>query len=196
MVLLHEDLLIESSEKPGCLAPSSVTHMQNTVSNFFSNCSEILSSNDFKSLNAAIDKACHLNHLRYSTKILKLSLLLFTFCLFRLLAFPLHLEGDEKTTSTAFSISGYLEASNFELSECLYDPNKRIVEHIPIITCSDIVPVNLENFTAKPSLKLIFKHLQKTTENLFKSGPKTDLLWVEPHHRPIKINDIFQLFVE
>jgi autophagy-related protein 2 len=159
VVLLHEDLLIESSEKPGCLAPSSVTHMQNTVSNFFSNCSEILSSNDFKSLNAAIDKACHLNHLR-------------------LLAFPLHLEGDEKTTSTAFSISGYLEASNFELSECLYDPNKRIVEHIPIITCSDIVPVNLENFTAKPSLKLIFKHLQKTTENLFKSGPKTDLFFL------------------
>lgn len=93
-----------------------------------------------------------------------------------MLASPVHLEGDEKTTSSAFSISGYLEATNFELSECLYQTNSDNIEHVPLITFSEIKSTQIENpVTAKPSLKLIFKHLEKTTKNS-KTGPKTDLL--------------------
>lgn len=97
---------------------------------------------------------------------------------FRLLASPLHLEGDEKTTSTAFSISGYLEATNLELNECLYQSTSDSVEHVPLLTFSEIKSNQIGSpVTAKPSLKLIFKHLDRATKSsLNKTGPKTDLL--------------------
>ncbi|XP_063919299.1 autophagy-related protein 2 homolog B isoform X2 [Zophobas morio] len=158
VVLLHEDLLTESLGAKTSLVPSSVKQMQATVSKFFDKSSAVFLAKDFKAANAALDDACQLNHLR-------------------LLASPLHLEGDEKTTSTAFSISGHLEATSLELSECLYQ-NSDSIQHVPLLTFSDIKSAQFESpaATAKPSLKLIFKHLEKTTKSS-KTGPKTDLLF-------------------
>ncbi|RZC41089.1 autophagy-related protein 2 A -like protein, partial [Asbolus verrucosus] len=160
VVLLHEDLLTESLGDKCGLVASSVKQMQSTVHDFFKNSSEVFLSKDLKSINATLDKGCQLNHIR-------------------LLGAPLHLEADEKTTSTAFSISGYLEASKLELTECLYQTNDANVEHVPLITFSDVKPVQFESpVTAKPSLKLIFKHLEKNAKSsLNKAGPKTDLLF-------------------
>ncbi|KYB26228.1 Autophagy-related protein 2 homolog B-like Protein [Tribolium castaneum] len=160
VLLLHEDLLTESLGAKCCLVASSVKQMQATVAKFFTNSLLVFSAKDFKSLNVALDQACQLNHLR-------------------LLASPLHLEGDEKTTSSAFSVTGYLEATNLELSECLYQSNNDNVEHVPLITFSEVKPNQFESpVTAKPSLKLMFKYLVKTTKNSAKAGPKTDFSFV------------------
>ncbi|XP_044263557.1 autophagy-related protein 2 homolog A isoform X3 [Tribolium madens] len=159
VLLLHEDLLTESLGAKCSLVASSVKQMQDTVAKFFTNSVSVFSAKDFNSLNVALDHACQLNHLR-------------------LLASPLHLEGDEKTTSSAFSVTGYLEATNLELSECLFQSNNDNVEHVPLITFSDVKPNQFGSpVTAKPSLKLMFKYLVKTTKNsLTKGGPKTEFM--------------------
>lgn len=88
------------------------------------------------------------------------------------------MEADERTTSTAISISGYLESTTFDLSEYLYDTNK--VEQIPLLTFQDLSTskntTQLDNCAPiKSSVKLGFKHIARTPSNFRKSGPKTDL---------------------
>lgn len=64
VILLHEDLLTESLGAKCSLVASSVKQMQATVGKFFTNALSVFAAKDFKSVNAALDKACHLNHLR------------------------------------------------------------------------------------------------------------------------------------
>lgn len=79
MVLLHEDLLTESLATENYLVASSVKQMQAVVVEFFKKSFSVFSARDFKTINMALDKACHLNHLRYF-------LFIITFLLFYIIA--------------------------------------------------------------------------------------------------------------
>lgn len=105
------------------------------------------------------------------------------------------MEADERTTSSAVSISGYLESTNFELSEYLYDTNK--VEQIPLLTFQDSSTskntAQLDSCAPiKSCVKLDFKHIARTPSNLRKSGPKTDLTYKFNTH---VLNVIFFILV-
>lgn len=89
----------------------------------------------------------------------------------------MQIEGDEKTTLTAFSISGHLTAAKLELLECIYHLNDK-TEYVPLLVFNDLKQETLSNpITAKPSFKLSFKHVERTSKNMSRRniGPKTDI---------------------
>lgn len=97
----------------------------------------------------------------------------------RLLAAPIQIEGDEKTTSTSNSISGTLTAARLELLECLWSEGQGTVEYVQLLTFNEETPA-AGAIGAKPCLKVCFKH----SERAVKTGrqkityPKTDLSYV------------------
>ncbi|KAK5648479.1 hypothetical protein RI129_003371 [Pyrocoelia pectoralis] len=160
LVILHEDILTLCADQDQMLLPSSVRQMQNTSELFFGNLG-IFGNKDFESAKSQFEKACILNHLR-------------------LLAAPLHIEANETTTLSAFSISGKLTAAKLELLECLNYGKGEPVEYINLL-CFNENSGSLAGgpFSSKPSLKLAFKHVQKTTKTAISrlaSVPKTDLI--------------------
>lgn len=88
----------------------------------------------------------------------------------RLLAARIHIEGDETTTSSAFSIGGKLTVARMELLECLTENDS--TEYVPLLTFS----TDQQNFATNPSLKLNFKHIERTGKNGSRrvSKPKTE----------------------
>lgn len=68
IVMLHEDLLIQSAEGNQVLGLSSVQQMQQIVSNFFTqlefNTVAVHEDKDFEKTRKVFGKACTLNHLR------------------------------------------------------------------------------------------------------------------------------------
>ncbi|XP_066263102.1 autophagy-related protein 2 homolog B [Euwallacea similis] len=153
VILLHEDLLVQSSSNEKAL----VWQMQSLAEKFFNgiDMSTFIGvvSEGFENVHKAFEKACNLNHLK-------------------LLASPLKLEGNETTTSSAFSIAGSLTASKFELSECLYSGG---FKHIPIIKFKSPQSANIPS-TARANLGLKFKHVQRAGKSLGrKGGPKTEV---------------------
>lgn len=87
---------------------------------------------------------------------------------------PLKLEGNETTTSSAFSISGDLTASKLELSECLYNNGFKL---IPIVSFPSPQNAHAPS-TAKANMAFKFKHVQRTGKHAHtgkRSGPKTEL---------------------
>ncbi|CAG2056493.1 unnamed protein product [Timema podura] len=107
LVLLHEDILTLCVETDGSsLARSSVQQMKSVAQHFFSEIGLFAVSGydnkDFIEGKKIFERACQLNHIR-------------------LLAAPVIIEGNEKTTSLASSISGRVTAASLELLECLVD---------------------------------------------------------------------------
>nr|CAD7441323.1 unnamed protein product [Timema bartmani] len=107
LVLLHEDILTLCVETDGSsLARSSVQQMKSVAQHFFSEIGLFAVSGydnkDFIEGKKVFERACQLNHIR-------------------LLAAPVIIEGNEKTTSLASSISGRVTAASLELLECLVD---------------------------------------------------------------------------
>ncbi|CAG9820878.1 unnamed protein product [Phaedon cochleariae] len=163
LILLHEDLLIQPVESGQLLVSSSVHQMQQTVEKFFSNLGHFVltayGNKDFENAKDIFNKACSLNHLR-------------------LLAAPIQIEGDEKTTNSAFSVSGHLTASKLEVFECLYNTPECAVEIISILKFIENNSINMANLgSVKPSLKVNFKHVEKTSKHATRrnAGPKTDI---------------------
>ncbi|KAG5882217.1 hypothetical protein JTB14_024728 [Gonioctena quinquepunctata] len=157
LVLLHEDLLIQPVESDQILVLSSVQQMQQTSHEFFDNLGHFVltayGNKDFDNAKEVFNKACSLNHLR-------------------LLAAPLQIEGDEKTTNSAFSITGQLTAAKLELYECLFGSEDGI-ETAPLLQFADTP----QTANLKPSLKLSFKHVEKRSKNITRknNGPRTDI---------------------
>ncbi|KAJ8968662.1 hypothetical protein NQ314_002185, partial [Rhamnusium bicolor] len=81
--------------------------------------------------------------------------------------------------SLAFSINGQLTAAKLEVLECLYATPEGPVEYVPLLTFTDTSSVQMTSpTTAKPNLKLCFKHVEKTVKNGSSRrtyGPKTDV---------------------
>ncbi|XP_025831922.1 autophagy-related protein 2 homolog B isoform X2 [Agrilus planipennis] len=144
MVLLHEDILALPVGVDQILAPSSVQQMQNTAESFFRNLGLFAingyGNKDFQNAKGTFEKACKFNHLR-------------------IIAAPIQIEGDEKTTLSTFSISGKLIVAKLEFLECLYE--KDDVEYVPLLqfNCTESPSVNP---ILKPCLKIIFKHVEKS----------------------------------
>lgn len=69
-ILLHEDLLVKLADSDHILAPPSVHQMQQTVDHFFSSLGQVVitayGNKDFENAKATFEKACRLNHLRYT----------------------------------------------------------------------------------------------------------------------------------
>lgn len=152
VILLHEDILTHQTDNEKVL----VKQMQNTVETFFKNINAniftSLSHQGFDQIHKLFDEACNLSHLR-------------------LLSSPLHIEADEKTTSTAFSITGHLTANKFDLLECLHNSEK--VTYVPIVNfnrAGSSLPSSV-----KSNVKLKFKHVQRSNPNSRSHGPKSDL---------------------
>ncbi|XP_060533459.1 autophagy-related protein 2 homolog B isoform X2 [Cylas formicarius] len=156
VVLLHEDILSVSTDSKQVL----VRQMQKTVEKFFNNIDYTTFSGyvgkDFNEMNSSFGKACRLSHLR-------------------LLAAPIQVEADEKTTNSSFSISGQMTAAKVQLLECLYNCEK--VKYIPLIDFELSPNVSGSPNVTKPSIKLRFKHVQRTGKSMLskKCGPRTDL---------------------
>ncbi|KAB0799030.1 hypothetical protein PPYR_06910 [Photinus pyralis] len=165
LVILHEDILTLCADQDQMLLPSSIRQMQNTSEQFFGNLG-IFGNKDFESAKVQFEKACSLNHLR-------------------LLAAPLHIEVNETTTLSAFAISGKLTAAKLELLECLNYGKGERVEYINLL-CFNESSGSLAGgpLSSKPSLKLAFKHVEKTAKTAISrlsSVPKTDLtITLEP----------------
>lgn len=162
-ILLHEDLLVKLADSDHILAPPSVHQMQQTVDHFFSNLGQVVitayGNKDFENSKATFEKACRLNHLR-------------------LLAAPVQIEGDEKTTLSAFSITAQIITAKMELLECLYAAPEGPVEYVPLLTFEDASSVTASPVAAKPSFKMNFKHIEKTVKkggSRRNSGPRTDI---------------------
>lgn len=98
---------------------------------------------------------------------------------FRLLAAPVQIEGDEKTTLSAFSITAQIVAAKMELLECLYSAPEGPVEYVPLLTFEDNSAVQTASpITAKANFKMNFKHIEKTGKRSGlrrNSGPRTDI---------------------
>ncbi|KAF5283909.1 hypothetical protein FQA39_LY04729 [Lamprigera yunnana] len=163
LVILHEDILTLSADHDQMLLTSSVWQMQNTSESFFSNLG-IFGNKDFESAKSQFEKACSLNHLR-------------------LLAAPVHIEGNETTTLSAFSVSGKLTIAKLELLECLNYGKGESIEYINLMSFNENSG-SLGGVATKPSLKLAFKHIEKAAKTVISrlaSVPKTDLtITLEP----------------
>ncbi|KAF5280262.1 hypothetical protein FQR65_LT03070 [Abscondita terminalis] len=163
LVLLHEDILTLSADQEQMLLTSSVRQMQNTSESFFNNIG-IFGNKDFEIVKIQFEKACSLNHLR-------------------LLAAPLNIEGNETTTLSAFSVSGKLTIAKLELLECLNDGKDDSVEYINLFNFKEGSGA-LGGIVTKPSLKLAFKHVERSTKTTVSRQtcvPKTDItITLEP----------------
>ncbi|CAG9834337.1 unnamed protein product [Diabrotica balteata] len=160
VILLLEDLLFQPVERDQILAPSSVQKMQQVVDDFFGKLGQFsfaaYGNKDFENAREAFNNACSRNNLK-------------------LLAAPVQIEGDEKTTSSAFSISGQLTAAKLELYECLYNTATSRIDSIPLISFTENSSLQNATMGAKPSFKLAFKHVEKTKNSIRRSGPKSDI---------------------
>ncbi|KAJ8924233.1 hypothetical protein NQ315_007024 [Exocentrus adspersus] len=161
LVLLQEDILVKPVDSDHILAASSVHQMQQTAQHFFDNIGQVVITaygvKGFETTKPAFENACSLNHLR-------------------LLAAPIQIEGDEKTTLSAFSITAQIVAAKMELLECLYSIPEGPVEYVPLLTFED--PAQTASpITAKPSFKMNFKHIEKTAKRCSRRscGPRTDI---------------------
>lgn len=106
-------------------------------------------------------------------------ILVFIVFSFRILAARLHIEGNETTVSTAFSISGKLTVAKMEILECLNTGKTETMEYGTLLSfMSDSSSKTDSPVTANPNLKLVFKHVEKTSKRglLRRSSiPKTDI---------------------
>lgn len=95
----------------------------------------------------------------------------------RILAAPIQMEGDETTTSSAFSLTGSLTAAQLEILECLHQNQDGKVEYVPLLTFTDVgMPGN--PILSKPCFKLSLSHIDQSVRTgaaVKKSSTKTDL---------------------
>lgn len=162
VILLLEDVLFQPVEKNQILAPSSVQKMQQVVDDFFGKLGHFsfaaYGNKDFEEAGEVFNKACCRSHLK-------------------LLAAPVQIEGDEKTTSSAFSITSQLSAAKLEIHECMYNSNDNTIETVPLLVfLENTSPQNVNLMSVKPSVKLTFKHVEKTkSSNRRNNGPKSEV---------------------
>lgn len=177
VVVLHEDILTLSAEQEQTIIPSSVRQMQNTADKFFGNLG-LFGTKDFDSAKSQFEKACSLNHLRLGSFYNEIFLFCFSLFNFRLLAAPLHIEINEKTTATYFAISGSLTVAKLELLECLSNGKGEAVEYIELLCFNDSSRNSKSGpLSSKPSLKLALKYIEKyakTVTSRSSSVPKTE----------------------
>lgn len=94
------------------------------------------------------------------------------------MAVPIQIEGDEKTTLSAFSITGTLTVGKLEIQECIYGTQKDPI-HVPLLTFRDPSNSNKAYTNVNPDVNLTFKHLDKTTKsgiNVKKNGSRTEVV--------------------
>ncbi|CAH1999640.1 unnamed protein product [Acanthoscelides obtectus] len=164
LILLHEDLLVQPVERDQILALSSVQQMQQTADEFFTKLGHCVPTayghNDFENVKDVFDKACSLNHLR-------------------LLAAPVQAEGDEKTTLSAFAITGQVSIAKLQLLECLYNTDDDgTILAVPLLSFGENPTFTPSSPSAKPSLRLSFKHIEKSSKcgALNRNyGPRSDI---------------------
>ncbi|XP_049811820.1 autophagy-related protein 2 homolog A [Schistocerca nitens] len=172
VVLLHEDVLTVCVDSDGSmLARSSVQQMKTIANDFFSELGLFAVSGygrkDFKEARDVFLKACQLNHIR-------------------LLAAPVIIEGNERTTTQASSVAGTLTTASLEVLECLIDkktPSQRAnveyVELLRFLRCTDAEEgQNTFPLHSQPDLKLVFKYTEKAINHgqlRHYTHPRTDL---------------------
>ncbi|XP_012255190.2 autophagy-related protein 2 homolog A [Athalia rosae] len=168
IILLHEDILTSSIEGSG-LTKASVSQMKSAADEFFAKLGIFAvtgyGNKDFEKASKLFVEACQLSHIR-------------------LLAAPLVLEGNEKTTAQASTISGNLSLASLEILECLIDSNgpnsKKIqsVEYIELLGFpKDTLPNNY-SFANKTDFRARFKYSEKAVRHaqLTKfAHPRTDI---------------------
>ncbi|XP_056630005.1 autophagy-related protein 2 homolog A [Diorhabda sublineata] len=159
-VLLLEDILFQPVENDIILAPSSVERMQQIVDDFFGKLQEFSFTNfeieEFDRGRELLDKACCSNNIK-------------------LFAAPFQIDGAEKTTSSAFSISGELSFMKVELYECLYNTSNNSAEYIQLISFKERVLPKSSNSGSIPNLKMSFKRVEKLKNGTRRGGPKSDI---------------------
>lgn len=159
-VLLLEDILFQPVENDIILAPSSVERMQQVVDDFFGKLQEFslktFEINEFHRSRELLNKACISNNIK-------------------LFAAPFQIDASEKTTSSAFSISGELSFAKVELYESLYNTANDTVKYIQLISFRECVPLKTSNSSSTPNLKISFKHVQKLKNGTRRGGPKSDI---------------------
>nr|QSV39518.1 autophagy associated protein [Locusta migratoria] len=172
VVLLHEDVLTVCVDSDGSmLARSSVQQMKTVANDFFSELGLFAVSGygrkDFKEARDVFLKACQLNHIR-------------------LLAAPVIIEGNERTTTQASSVAGTLTAASLEILECLIDKktpsqkaNVEYVELLRFLRSTDAEEgQNTYLLHSQPDLKLVFKYTEKAINHgqlRHYTHPRTDL---------------------
>ncbi|XP_075223558.1 autophagy-related 2 [Lycorma delicatula] len=121
-ILLHEDIMTTSPDT-NLLAPGSVADMSMIAKNFFQTVGLTSAvgcvNRDFNSAKEVFVRACQHSHIR-------------------LLAAPVIIEGDEKTTSTTKLVSAVVTAASVEVLECLIEksPNsdeESTVEYVELL---------------------------------------------------------------
>ncbi|CAG9863843.1 unnamed protein product [Phyllotreta striolata] len=156
-VLLLEDVLFQPVDKTRILATSGVQKMQQIVGDFFGKLGHFAHGcRDFRDTRETFDEACSRNHLK-------------------LLAAPIQIEGDEKTTCSAFSVTSQLSAAKMEVYECWYNSTDNVTESVPLLAFAEN-PSAQNMMGAKPSLKVTFKHVERTkNSNRRNSGVKSEV---------------------
>ncbi|XP_066992632.2 autophagy-related protein 2 homolog A [Anabrus simplex] len=172
VVLLHEDILTVCVGTDGSrLAHSSVQQMKSVAQDFFSELGFFAvtgyGNKDFEAAREIFLKACQLNHIR-------------------LLAAPVIIEGNERTTLQGSSLSGTVTAASLELLECLVDkktPSQTTsVEYVELLKFTR--SSNNEDqqpaypFGAPSNMKVHFKYYERSVQHgqarRF-SHPRTDI---------------------
>lgn len=148
IVLLHEDLLTLANGIEQTLVPSTVAQMKYMAETFFNNLGPFgttgYGNKDFENARAIFEKACQLNHIR-------------------LLAAPIQIEGDQKSTLTAHALSLGVTAAKLELLECLWSSGQEPVEYVKLL--SEIEEPDGRVLSYSPFFRLEYKHVEKIVKH-------------------------------
>ncbi|XP_069689778.1 autophagy-related protein 2 homolog B isoform X2 [Periplaneta americana] len=173
IVLLHDDILTLCVESDGSsLARSSVQQMKTISRDFFEELGHFAvtgyGNKDFNMAKDVYVNACQLNHIR-------------------LLAAPVIMEGNEKKTSHASSVSGTMTSASLEVLECLVDkktPSQTAsVEYVELLKFQRSAKSEDDMHSGYPlssqaDLKLHFKYSEKSVrhgQTKHYSHPRTDI---------------------
>ncbi|XP_014472680.1 PREDICTED: autophagy-related protein 2 homolog A isoform X2 [Dinoponera quadriceps] len=176
LVLLHEDILtpcVEGRFTVG-LTSSSIKQMGSIAKEFFKQLGMFATggygSKDFDKVSKLLVDACRLSHIR-------------------LLAAPLVVEGNEKTTSQFSTISGNLTLACLEVVECLVDSTNPGSYGTPTMEFVELLGFSKENaselgFSNKTDFRMRFKYTEKAVRHAHSTRfthPRTEIdIQLEP----------------
>ncbi|RZF47432.1 hypothetical protein LSTR_LSTR007359 [Laodelphax striatellus] len=168
LVILHEDVMTSSPET-GLLAPSSVAEMSKMAETFFEKIDQLAfsgySNRDIDHINKVFVDACGVNHLR-------------------LLASPVIIEGDEKTSPSSKLLSAVITAASVELLECLIEKTAaQVVSNVEYVELLKFMrpngregdPQPVTAFSSQPDIWFHLKRIEKTTRTNHPRIPHTEI---------------------
>ncbi|EFN86545.1 Autophagy-related protein 2-like protein A [Harpegnathos saltator] len=186
LVLLHEDILtpcVEGRFTVG-LTSSSIKQMRSIAKEFFKQLGMFATggygSKDFDKVSRLLVDACRLSHIR-------------------LLAAPLIIEGNEKTTSQFSTISGNLTLASLEVVECLVDSTNPGSYGTPTMEFVELLGFSKESvtelgFSNKTDFRMRFKYTEKAVRHAHSTRfahPRTEIdIQLEPCSSEVDITII------